>query len=364
LYPEKKWLQVTKARSRWLMMIMFKHNNLQVLSRIPGLLRKLIFLVAIFCFTACGEKFAIEFASEIYDFGTVDEGVIVEYIYSFKNKGSKTFTITDVRPDCGCTAIENWDKTVAPGKDGKITIVFKSSGFQGEVTKSITLKTNIAQRRSIQLMIKGKVLSAIEIIPRNIQLEKIPGNNNPMSGYFKILNHADSPLMIKEIIPSDLNVKAELTVIETNKQYAVKFTVDTSLDNGDDSSGYFIIINTNNEILTIRPAYTVFVPVHVYPTSVSLDTAQLAANRMEQSINIRSSMDIPVEILDPELSANGLSYAIIEVKKGEFYQITVTFPAGYKFPRDKKVTLNFRVKNDPTGMVYTVYFIPANGDSL
>ena len=55
----------------------------------------------------------------VVDAGTVAKGEKIKTTFEIKNEGDQTLEITDVRPSCGCT-IATYDKTVAPGKVGKV----------------------------------------------------------------------------------------------------------------------------------------------------------------------------------------------------------------------------------------------------
>src|ERR1051325_4781350 len=71
----------------------------------------------------------IEFAEPNFDFGRVDAGAAVKHDYIFTNTGDQLLTIKDVHPSCGCTTAGNYDKEVAPGQTGKISIQFNSAGY-------------------------------------------------------------------------------------------------------------------------------------------------------------------------------------------------------------------------------------------
>src|SRR5262245_44559804 len=67
---------------------------------------------------------AIKFVETAHDFGRVPQGEIVRRDFIFTNTGSALLEIKDVRPGCGCTTAGEWDKSVAPGKTGKIPLQF------------------------------------------------------------------------------------------------------------------------------------------------------------------------------------------------------------------------------------------------
>jgi len=87
----------------------------------------------------------IEFDTRDYDFGTVNEGEVVEGIFKITNKGKTDLIITGASATCGCTVPE-WPKDpIKPGDSGELKFSFDSKGRTGKQSKSITLQTNTAE---------------------------------------------------------------------------------------------------------------------------------------------------------------------------------------------------------------------------
>ncbi|MDP3944490.1 MAG: DUF1573 domain-containing protein [Lutibacter sp.] len=86
----------------------------------------------------------IEFDAKDYDFGTVNEGEVVEGIFKISNKGKTDLIITNASASCGCTVPE-WPKDpIKPGDSGELKFSFDSKGRTGKQSKTITLQTNTA----------------------------------------------------------------------------------------------------------------------------------------------------------------------------------------------------------------------------
>lgn len=83
-----------------------------------------------------------QFESQEHDFGTIREGEVVKHLYKFKNVGTAPLIVSDVKPQCGCTAT-NWTKDpVQPGGSGEIEVQFDSNGRAGQNSKSTTVTAN------------------------------------------------------------------------------------------------------------------------------------------------------------------------------------------------------------------------------
>ncbi|MCU0449215.1 MAG: DUF1573 domain-containing protein [Bernardetiaceae bacterium] len=78
-----------------------------------------------------------------HDFGTIPEGQVVKHVYKFKNVGKVPLVVSNVQPQCGCTAT-SWTKTpVPPGSTGEIEVQFDSNGRAGQNNKSTTVTANV-----------------------------------------------------------------------------------------------------------------------------------------------------------------------------------------------------------------------------
>lgn len=84
----------------------------------------------------------LTFAKESHDFGTINEGEIVETQFKFTNTGEGPLIISSAQGSCGCTVPEYPNEPVAPGEEGIIKVSFNSSGKPNQQSKTVTLTTN------------------------------------------------------------------------------------------------------------------------------------------------------------------------------------------------------------------------------
>ena len=92
----------------------------------------------------------LTFDKKTHDFGTINEGDVVETAFSFTNTGSSDLTILDARGSCGCTVPEYpKDTPIKPGETKEIKVKFDSSNKPGNQTKTVTLTTNTERGREI-----------------------------------------------------------------------------------------------------------------------------------------------------------------------------------------------------------------------
>lgn len=101
---------------------------------------------------------SIKFEVLEHDFGTIKKGGDGTFEFVFKNEGSETLLLHNVRPSCGCTT-PSWPKEPIPaGKESKITVKYDTNR-DGPFNKSISVYSN-AGDTPIVLKIKGNVVAA------------------------------------------------------------------------------------------------------------------------------------------------------------------------------------------------------------
>lgn len=84
----------------------------------------------------------ILFAETSHNFGTVIEGQIAKYEFTFTNTGTEPLLLTNVQASCGCTTPKWPREAIAPGASAAVIAEFNSTGKPGNFTKTITVTTN------------------------------------------------------------------------------------------------------------------------------------------------------------------------------------------------------------------------------
>lgn len=104
-------------------------------------------------------KTEIEFDKTEHDFGTINQGEIVETQFMLKNIGANDLYVAQARASCGCTVPEVTKEAIKPGKSTPIKVKFDSNGKQGNVEKTITItcnSENLVEQVKIKATIKTK----------------------------------------------------------------------------------------------------------------------------------------------------------------------------------------------------------------
>ena len=94
-----------------------------------------------------------------FEFGSVKQGDIVEHTFIYKNTGTEPLVVSNVGVSCGCTTPEYTKDPVMPGKTGKITARFNTSGKMGQQNKVLTVSSNNANG-NFEFSLTGNVTEA------------------------------------------------------------------------------------------------------------------------------------------------------------------------------------------------------------
>ena len=96
--------------------------------------------------------------------GIVARGEALRHVFVIRNEGTSDLHLTDVRPSCGCAAAE-WDRVIAPGKEGAVTLVVQTKGFQGPISKSALVLSDDPGTPQATLMVQATVKALVDVLP-------------------------------------------------------------------------------------------------------------------------------------------------------------------------------------------------------
>jgi len=109
-----------------------------------------------------GPMATMQFASMDHDFGTINEGDVVEHTYKFTNTGEAPLIIQSAQGSCGCTVPE-WSKDPIPvGGTGFVKAKFDSNGKANAQNKTVTVTANTWPKQTVlrfKAMVTPKAVS-------------------------------------------------------------------------------------------------------------------------------------------------------------------------------------------------------------
>jgi hypothetical protein len=100
---------------------------------------------------------AIEFTSQVIDYGEIERGSDGIRIFEFVNSGNQPLVISKVYSSCGCTIPKKPEAPIAPGEKGEIQVKYDTNRV-GPIRKTITVNSNAESTPIVSLKIKGTIL--------------------------------------------------------------------------------------------------------------------------------------------------------------------------------------------------------------
>jgi hypothetical protein len=98
-----------------------------------------------------------QFDETRFDFGTINEGDVVDHVFTFTNSGDAPLIISNATGSCGCT-VPIWPKNPIPvGGTGEIKVQFNSNKKPGNNNKTVTITANTYPKQT-RLSIKANVI--------------------------------------------------------------------------------------------------------------------------------------------------------------------------------------------------------------
>jgi hypothetical protein len=91
------------------------------------------------------------------DIGRMDSATTRDVEFKYSNDGKRDLIFRLVKPQCGCTAVQQGNPIVKPGESGSIKATFNSTGYKGKVIKAIYVYTNDPKNSEVILMLNTDV---------------------------------------------------------------------------------------------------------------------------------------------------------------------------------------------------------------
>ncbi|MDD4383570.1 MAG: DUF1573 domain-containing protein [Bacteroidales bacterium] len=99
----------------------------------------------------------VSFAQTQMEFGSIDEGTLVKHDFEFTNTGKSDLIIRKISASCGCTTVAPSMTIIKPGEKSAISASFRTNGYSGRQSKTITVITNDPKQSTMLLRLTGTV---------------------------------------------------------------------------------------------------------------------------------------------------------------------------------------------------------------
>lgn len=166
----------------------------------------------------------IHIENPVHDFGKIGPEVYLPCIFKFKNIGSDTLKIEEIKSTCRCVT-SKLDKTdYAPGESGTVKVTFHSPSKAGKTNQTLYIFNNDPKNSQAPMTITALVELDVEVTPDKFDLSLKKGNAG--IGPITITGKKDIEFAIK----SFTSPKNAITAKIDPKAKAKKFVIEPKVD--------------------------------------------------------------------------------------------------------------------------------------
>ncbi len=176
----------------------------------------------------------------VFDAGKVDQGTTVTHDFIVKNTGDEDLLITKVATAWGC-ALADYDKAIAPGGSGKISLAVKTDAYSSPIKKGAKVLSNAPDNSEASIQIKAHVVNYLKVSPPNVYIRK--SGDTFTDAVATITTDRELPLELEVTsfnIPE--NVKYTIDEIIEGKTFKVTFS---QIQKSDEAYSGLLILKTN-----------------------------------------------------------------------------------------------------------------------
>ena len=287
----------------------------------------------------------IRFAETEFDFGRIQNGSVVKHTFVFTNAGDATLEITDVQPSCGCTTAGTWDKQVALGRTGSISLQFNSSGFQGEIRKGVNIVCNDPTQSNLTLLLKATIWNPVDLTPSTVMFNVSPDAQSRETRTVRILNNLEKPIELSGLQCTNRAFETELKTLRPGREFELIVTASPPYDSPRSSPlfGAITLKTSAAEVPSLFvPAYLMIRQVlTVSPDPIRIPDGPLSG-AMSITVSVRNSETNALVLSDASINFPGATVRVQEQQPGRVFSLMVTLPAGFEVKPERKVELSVK----------------------
>lgn len=254
-------------------------------------------------------------ANPIADLGEVRRGKVVSFEFTIENRGKSALEIT-TKPNCGCTVVEH-EKVIPPGQQGKIKTELRTSGLGGEFQKSIQVATNDPARRSLQLILSGRVVNAV-------QVDRIPTVNLKMDAptEFEIRLRTIDQVEMTGVSCATRFVQAKIQP-QGEREYRLAVVVADDAPVG--RSNFDLLVATNSELEPVVPiTVSCMKGIEVIPPTFGFGSNTRSGSGFPTSTVVVRKAEGGLQIRTVSSNDPNLDLKVSEVRDG-LYRLVATY---------------------------------------
>ena len=267
------------------------------------------------------------------------------HTFVFSNVGTAMLEITDVQASCSCTTVGEWDRRVAPGQAGRISIQLASATLSGPVVRTITVSSNDPLQPTSLLRLSATVPTSVEVDRSAVIFQFVGEGAKPETKIVRIVNRQPAPLMVEGPRSTNPAFTAELRIVNPGQEFELNITtVPPPIGNTISSVISMTTSSPDMPLITVQAYAVTRLPVVVSPPQIDLPAAPLAGG-VNVSVSITGAASDSLVLSDPTLGFVGATVQLREVQPGRLFHLNLAFPAGFALPKNAAAEVTVKSNN-------------------
>jgi uncharacterized membrane protein len=288
----------------------------------------------------------IDFGSTTVELGQVTRGESVTKKITFTNTGGSPLTLKNIKAGCGCTTVQGWQQTVAPGQQGSFEIKLDSTNFAGLVTKTVDVDSD-ASNSSVKLFLKADVWAPVRLSSSSASFGNVIKGSAVVPKEIEITVTDSEPLKLGGVTSSNPYFNATLKPIEEGRRYQLMVSVPELGEKAQNGQLVLALGHPKMRELTLSAHITPVDPLVAQPQLVVVPASTLISGATAAvTVFCHDPALAKLEVTDMAYSgAEGVSLAFEKNPNDRWGRVVMSFPAGYTPAAPTGSFLSFRTNH-------------------
>jgi hypothetical protein len=292
--------------------------------------------------------------SDTLEFGKVRAGKVISHSFPFRNPGTETLVIEDIRTGCTCTVAGKYDARLDPGGKGTIELEVDTTTLKGRINRTVRVLNNTEGGVGL-LHIRGEVWQPFKVTP-SAAVFRQGKKRKAKEQTLRLENLTGKPVKLSTPTCDSPSFAPRLRTLREGQLYELVVATVPPFEGG--SLRALVTIPTSDPetpVLRVKAMAHVSLDVSVIPPQLRFPSPVVGPTT--RSATLRHVRGTPFEVGGFSVSDERVDVQLVEDKqKDRGYRVEVTLPGGFTIPPEG---IEVQISTDvPSASELTLVLVP------